>query len=90
MIKIEDIIKKSHNGERFSKDELVQMLSYPPGSADSYLLMAEASRISRELTANQAEIHAQFALNLALARATVLFVLLHNGTKFLRKKRELP
>jgi biotin synthase len=65
MIKIEEIIKKSHNAEMFSKDELVQMLSYPPGSADSYLLMAEANRISKELTANQAEIHAQFALNLA-------------------------
>jgi biotin synthase len=65
MKKIEDIIKKSQNGEPFSKDELVQMLSYPPESTDSYLLMAEASRISRELTANQAEIHAQFALNLA-------------------------
>jgi biotin synthase len=65
MKKIEAIIKKSQNGDRFSKDELVQMLSCPPESADSYLLMAEASRISRELTANQAEIHAQFALNLA-------------------------
>jgi len=62
---IEDIIKKSRNGERFSREELVQMLSYPPGSVDSYLLMAEANRISKELTANQAEIHAQFALNLA-------------------------
>jgi len=62
---IEDIIKKSRNGERFLREELVQMLSYPPGSADSYLLMAEANRISKELTANQAEIHAQFALNLA-------------------------
>ena len=62
---IEDIIKKSRAGERFSKDELMQMLSYPPGSPDSYLLMAEANRISKELTANQAEIHAQFALNLA-------------------------
>lgn len=48
MKKIEDIIKKSQNGEPFSKDELVQMLSYPPESTDSYLLMAEASRISRE------------------------------------------
>ena len=62
---IDDIIKKSRGGERFLKEELVQMLSYPPGSPESYLLMAEASRISKELTANQAEIHAQFALNLA-------------------------
>jgi len=65
MLKVKDIIKKSQNGERFSKDELVQMLTYPPDSADSYRLMAEANRVSKELTANQAEIHAQFALNLA-------------------------
>jgi biotin synthase len=64
-MKIEDIIKKSRAGELFSKDELVQMLSYPPSSEDSYLLMAEANRISKELTDNRAEIHAQFALNLA-------------------------
>jgi biotin synthase len=62
---IEDIISKSRDGERFLKEELVQMLSYPPGSADSYLLMAESNRISKELTHDQAEIHAQFALNLA-------------------------
>lgn len=65
MLRIEDIIKKSQNGEGFSKAELLQMLSYPPDSAESYRLMAEASRVSRELTANQAEIHAQFALNMA-------------------------
>ncbi len=64
-MRIEDIIMKSRAGDRFSKDELVQMLSYPPSSANSYLLMAEANRISKELTANRAEIHAQFALNLA-------------------------
>jgi biotin synthase len=64
-MKIQDIIKKSRDGERFSKEDLVQMLNYPPGSADSYLLMAEANRISKELANDRAEIHAQFALNLA-------------------------
>jgi len=65
LMKTKEIIKKSHKGEPFSKGELVQMLSGPPDSADSYLLMAEANRISKELTADRAEIHAQFALNLA-------------------------
>lgn len=62
---IHDLIRKSSNAEPFSQAELVRMLSYPPESAESYLLMAEANRISKELTENRAEVHAQFALNLA-------------------------
>ncbi|MCU0596431.1 MAG: radical SAM protein [Desulfobacterota bacterium] len=64
-MKIREIIKKSRAGDLFSKDELVQMLRCPSDSSDSYLLMAEANRISKELTSDQAEVHAQFALNLA-------------------------
>lgn len=62
---IDDLLKKSKDGEVFSHDELAHMLGYPPDSPESYRIMAEANRISKELTGNQAEIHAQFALNLA-------------------------
>jgi biotin synthase len=62
---IEDLIKKSGNGEAFSRDELMMMLGYPPDSAETYRLLAEANRVSKELTGNKAEVHAQFALNLA-------------------------
>lgn len=41
------------------------MLDAPPDAAESYRIMAEANRISKELTGNRAEIHGQFALNLA-------------------------
>lgn len=64
-MRIDDLIKKSRDGLTFSRDELVQLLSYPPDSAESYRVMAESNRISKELTGNLAEIHAQFALNLA-------------------------
>jgi biotin synthase len=64
-MEVDDFIKKSRNAEQFSKEELIKMLSFPSDSPESYLLMAEANRISKELTGNKAEIHAQFALNLA-------------------------
>jgi len=88
-MRIEEIIKKSHKGEPFSKDELVQMLSYPPGSADSYLLMAEANRISKELTANQAEIHAQFALNLAPCSRNCAFCSFAQKNKIFKKETRI-
>ncbi|MCK5545480.1 MAG: radical SAM protein [Desulfobulbaceae bacterium] len=60
-----DIVKKSYDGELLSEMELVHLLSMPPDSSESYLVMAEANRISKELSEGHAEIHAQFALNLA-------------------------
>jgi biotin synthase len=64
-MEINDILQKSRDAEPFDKDELIEMLSLPPNSTESYLLMAEANRISKELTENKAEVHAQFSLNLA-------------------------
>ena len=64
-MEINDILQKSRDAEPFDKNELIEMLSLPPDSTESYLLMAEANRISKELTENKAEVHAQFSLNLA-------------------------
>jgi len=63
-MRIEDLIKKSRDGERLSRRELAFLLSLPPDSPASYLTMAEAKKISRGLTANRAEVHAQLALNM--------------------------
>ncbi|ADD67800.1 Radical SAM domain protein [Denitrovibrio acetiphilus DSM 12809] len=62
---IHDIIKKARDGEQFTKGEVIEMLSYPTTSAETALIMGEAGRVSRELTNNTAEVHGQFALNLA-------------------------
>lgn len=64
-MRFDDLIEKSRSGEIFSKGELVQLLSYPPDSHESYRTLAEANRISKELTGAKAEVHAQFALNLS-------------------------
>lgn len=62
---IHHLIRKSQNGEQLSRQELVHLLSMAHDSSESYLVMAEANRISKELTGNRAEVHAQLALNLA-------------------------
>ena len=49
------------------------MLALPADSLNSYVLMGEAARISREVSANRAEIHAQLALNLAPCPKDCLF-----------------
>ncbi|MDD5070863.1 MAG: radical SAM protein, partial [Candidatus Omnitrophica bacterium] len=63
--KFSDLIKKSQECQELSTEELITLLSYPTDSSQSYQIMAEANRISKELTGNKAEVHAQFALNLA-------------------------
>jgi biotin synthase len=64
-MRFDDLIEKAHNGETLSGGELVQLLGYPPDSPESYRTMAEANRVSKELTEGKAEVHAQFALNLS-------------------------
>ncbi|OPY06563.1 MAG: biotin synthase [Syntrophaceae bacterium PtaB.Bin038] len=62
---IDDLLKKSRDEGTFSREELVQMLAHAPDAPETYRIMAEANRISKALTGNRAEVHAQFALNLA-------------------------
>lgn len=62
---IHDIIKKTGAQEAFTREEVISMLAIDPRSREAAVLIGEASRISRELTGNTAEVHGQFALNLA-------------------------
>ncbi len=70
---INDIIKKSHSGDILSHNELVHLLDLPPDSIESLMVMAEASRVSKELSGGKAEVHAQFAVNLAPCPCECLF-----------------
>jgi len=62
---VHDIMKKSQNGEAFTKEEVVQMLSFDTKSIETSLIIGEAGRLAREISDNTAEVHGQFALNLA-------------------------
>ena len=70
---IKDILKKSQSGDTISHNEMVYLLSLDPDSIESYMVMAEAARISKELSGGQAEVHAQFAVNLAPCACECLF-----------------
>lgn len=62
---VNDIIRQSRDAVPFTRERLAAMLALPPDSPEAYALMAEARRLSRELTGDRFEVHGQFALNLA-------------------------
>ncbi len=72
-MRTEELIKKSGSGEVLTKKELVYLLGLPADSSETYMVMAEANRISKELSDGRAEVHAQFALNLAPCSCNCLF-----------------
>lgn len=73
MCNSQDLIKKSQSGAILGQDELCFLLGLPADSAASYAVMAEAARISKELSGGKAEIHAQFAVNLAPCACNCMF-----------------
>lgn len=90
-MQIDDLLKKSLNGEPLSWEDLLQMLRYTPDSHESYRIMAESNRISKELTGNKAEVHAQFALNLAPCACNCAFCSFAQGNGvFTRETRISP
>ena len=48
---VHDILLKSRDAAPLSRKELVYLLGLPPDAPETYLVMAEANRISKELTA---------------------------------------
>jgi biotin synthase len=70
---IHNLIQKSQDGEQLPRKNLIYLLSMSSDSSESYLVMAEANRISKELTGNKAEVHAQLALNLAPCPCNCVF-----------------
>ena len=70
---IDEIIKKSRAGDVLSREELIYVLTLAPDSAETYMVMAEANRISKELSGGKAEVHAQFAINIAPCTCDCLF-----------------
>jgi biotin synthase len=72
-MRVDDLLKKTSHGEVLTPDELAFLLTLPPDSPACYRVLAAANRISKELTANQAEIHAQLALNLGPCRCNCVF-----------------
>jgi biotin synthase len=64
---------KTRDKTPLNKADLIQLLRFHPACPEFWCIMGEASRISREISGNKAEIHAQFALNLAPCKGNCLF-----------------
>lgn len=70
---LEYIIRKTRNKELLTRQEIIDLLALNPYSPESYLVMAEASRVSKAVTGGKAEVHAQLALNLAPCPCNCMF-----------------
>jgi biotin synthase len=88
-MQITDLIKKSQNNEKFSKEQIIKMLSCPPDSGQTLQIFAEALRISKKLCSSKAETHAQFALNLAPCRCNCKFCSFSAKNKIFNDNSEL-
>lgn len=88
---IHDILKRPKDGMTLSRAELIHLLGLRPDSPEAYLVMAEANRISKELTGNRAEVHAQLALNLGPCPADCQFCsFARSGGVFKEETRLVP
>jgi biotin synthase len=88
-VELNDFLKKYQEGELFSKSELVRLLSYPADSPEAYVLMAEANRLSKELSQTKAEVHAQLALNLAPCPGNCGFCSFSQGNGIFKEETRL-
>jgi len=86
---VHDILLKSRDESSLSHQELVHLLDLPPDAPETYLVMAEANRISKELSGNMAEVHAQLALNLAPCSADCKFCSFARVNKIFQKETRL-
>lgn len=68
-----DLILKSRDGKVLSREELVYLLGLPVDCEDTFRTMAEAVRVSKEVSGGKAEVHAQFAVNLAPCPCDCMF-----------------
>ncbi|RJQ84644.1 MAG: radical SAM protein [Desulfobacteraceae bacterium] len=70
---IDEILNKSRAGDVLSREDLICLLSLRPDCPETYKVFAEANRISKKVSNGKAEVHAQFAVNLAPCNCGCLF-----------------
>lgn len=72
-MQVSDLLAKVRGGELLSKGELAHLLSFPSDSRETYQVMAEACSVSKQVSSGRAEVHAQFAVNLAPCAGNCMF-----------------
>jgi biotin synthase len=86
---VEELLNKSRNNDVLSRNELFSLLALPPDCIESYRVMAEANRLSKELSGGKAEIHAQFAVDLSPCHCECLFCSFAHINGIFKESREL-
>jgi len=86
---LDDLIKKAFDGERLGFDEIVFLLSIDPLSEDGYDIIKAGGLLSRRLSKNIAEVHGQFALNLAPCPADCKFCSFAISNGLFKEAKEL-
>ena len=89
-MRIEDMIAKSRQGDLLTREEIVRLLAYPPDAPETYAVMAEANRISKELTGSVAEIHGQLALNIGPCPCNCMFCSFAQANGVFGEETRLP
>lgn len=89
MYTVGDLIKKSFNGERLGFDEIVYLLQFAPDSNEGYEIIKAGGLLSRKISNNIAEIHGQFALNLAPCPADCKFCSFASINKIFTESKEI-
>ncbi|ADR18032.1 radical SAM protein [Calditerrivibrio nitroreducens] len=89
MYNVTDLIKKSLEGERLNAEEIVYLLSFSPDSPEGYEIIKAGALLSRKLSNNVAEVHGQFALNLAPCPADCKFCSFASINKVFTESKEL-
>ncbi len=87
--KVEDILTRAEGGELLGRAECALLLSYPAHCPESLAVMALARKVSAEVSAGRAEIHAQLALNLGPCPMNCAFCSFSRATGFFKENKEL-
>jgi len=88
-MKLNDMIKKAYDGVRLTFEEIVYLLKIDPLSEDGHNIIMAGGLLSRRLSENIAEVHGQFALNLAPCPADCKFCSFATSAGLFKESKEL-
>ncbi|MFW6303354.1 MAG: radical SAM protein [Candidatus Sumerlaeota bacterium] len=70
---VANLLHKARQGEILDREELIELLKWPAASEEAMATIAAGGAISREISGNKGETHAQFALNLGPCKCNCVF-----------------
>jgi len=87
--KVQHVLSRALDTGKASREDILALLSVPADSPESYALMAAAKQLSGQSCSGQAEIHAQFALNLAPCPMNCMYCSFASANKIFTESAKL-